>query len=311
MLPAMTVAQPLRAGVVLALFAGALFLRERADRLRPPSPGTAFDVPPFPADVARPLSFGFGSLVADLAFVEAIQVHGARGARKTQRSEPELAAADRALTRLLRYAVEMDPKYRLAYRFAGMALIRETFDGKAHNVLATEQILEQGVRERPDDWQIPFNLGFIQSYYLGHMADAARNLALAARQPNAPRYLGLLSTRLAADAGNLSFSRAMAEEMVQRASEDSTREEWLARLRDIEMEERARALERAVKRYREVVGRDPRSLEELVAARILPSIPGEPHGGRFELRDGEVVSTAADRLRVSGRKGKQANVEIH
>ena len=112
-------------------------------------------------------------------------------------------AADRALTRLLRYAVEMDPKYRLAYRFAGMALIRHTFDGKAFNVLAAEQILKQGARERPDDWQIPFNLGFIQSYYLGHMADAAASLALAARSPNAPGYLSFLSTRLAADAGNL------------------------------------------------------------------------------------------------------------
>ena len=304
----MTVA---RTFLLLALFAAVLLLRESADRLRPPSPSTSFDVPPFPADVARPLSFGFASLVADLAFVEAIQVHGARGARRDNRSEQQLSAADRALTRLLRYAVEMDPKYRLAYRFAGMALIRETFEGRAFNVLAAEQILQQGVRERPDDWQIPFNLGFIQSYYLGHMADAAASLALAARSPNAPGYLSFLSTRLAADAGNLGVARAMAEEMVERASEDSTREEWQARLRDIEMEERARKIERAMARYREVIGHDPRSLDELVKAHILPGIPPEPHGGRFELRDGEVVSTAADRLRVRGRKGTQANVEVH
>jgi hypothetical protein len=310
MRPAMTVAQTLRAGTLLALFAAALLLRERADRLRPPSPATTFDVPPIPADVARPLSFGFATLVADLAFVEAIQVHGARGARRSNRSEAELAAADRALARLLRYAVEMDPKYRLAYRFAGMALIRQTPEGVAHNVLAAEQILQQGVRERPDDWQIPFTLGFIQSYYLGHMADAAANLALAARNPRAPRYLGFLATRMAADAGDLAVARAMAEEMVQRASEESTREEWLGRLKDIEMEERARKIERAVARYRERFGRDPRSLDELVAARLLPAIPAEPHGGRFVLSDGEVVSTEADRLRIRGRKGTQANVEI-
>jgi hypothetical protein len=307
MLAAMTLAQPVRAGFLLALFGAALLLRERADRLRPRSPAIAFDVPPLPADVARPLSFGFASLVADLAFVEAIQVHGGR---KTSRLEAEEAAADRALTRLLRYAVEMDPKYRLAYRFAGLALIRHTPDGKALNVLAAEQILQQGVRERPDDWQIPFNLGFIQSYYLGHMADAAQSLALAARNPQAPKYLAFLSTRLAADAGDLRVARAMAQEMVDRATEESTREEWQQRLRDIEMEERARLIERAVKRFREINGREPRSLGELVAARILQEVPREPHGGRFELRNGEVVSTAAERLRVRGRPGTQSNLEV-
>jgi hypothetical protein len=293
---------------LLALCAAALLLRESADRVRPPSPATTFDVPPFPADVARPLSFGFATLVADLSFLEAIQVHGGRRAKEP---EPQQRAADRALARLLHYAVEMDRKYRLAYRFAGMALIRQTFDGKAYNVLAAEQILQQGVRERPDDWQIPFNLGFIQSFYLGHMAEASANLALAARLPSAPRYLGFLSTRLAADAGELSAARAMAEEMVGRASEESTREEWAGRLRDIEMEERARKIERAVKQYREATGRDARSLDELISAHILPAIPDEPHGGRFQLKDGEVISTAADRLRIRGRKDTQANLEVH
>ena len=62
---------PLRAGLLIALFALTLFVRESADRLRPSPPATTFDVPPIPTDVARPLSFGFASVGADLAFLEA------------------------------------------------------------------------------------------------------------------------------------------------------------------------------------------------------------------------------------------------
>ncbi|TMA28769.1 MAG: hypothetical protein E6J78_05005 [Deltaproteobacteria bacterium] len=298
---------PLRAGLLIALFALTLFVRESADRLRPSPPATTFDVPPIPTDVARPLSFGFASVGADLAFLEAVQVHGGR---KTNRSERSEAAADRALARLVRYAVEMDPKYRGAYRFAGMALIRHTTDGKAVNVLVAEQILQQGTRERPDDWQIFFNLGFIQSYYLGHMADAAESLWRASRLKGAPKYLGLLATRLAADAGDMRVARALAEEMVTRASEESTRAEWDARLRDIEMEERARFLDQAVSRFRELRGHDPDSLQDLVRAGILREIPTEPHGGRFLIEDGVVVSSEGGRLRVRGRKGTQAELEV-
>jgi hypothetical protein len=298
---------PLRAGLLLALFAVALLIRERADRLRPSSPATTFDVPPIPSEVARPLSFGFAALVADLSFLEAVQVHGGR---RINLSEAAGAASDRALARLMRYAVEMDRKYRGAYRFAGMALIRHTTDGKAVNVLAAEQILQQGTRQRPDDWQIFFNLGFIQSYYLGHMAEAAANLAAAARLPGAPRYLGLLATRLAADAGDLRVARALAEEMVARASEESTRAEWEERLRDIETEERARFLDRAVARFRELQGREPISLQELVRTGVLRQIPPEPHGGIFAFEDGAVISSHGPRLRVRGRQGTQAELEV-
>ena len=77
---------------------------------------------------------------------------------------------------------------------------RHTSDGKVTNVLQVEVILAKGVRERADDWRIPFELGFIQSYYLGHFEDAAHNLATAARTPGAPDYLSFLATRTAAEA---------------------------------------------------------------------------------------------------------------
>ena len=142
------------------------------------------------------------------------------------------------------------------------------------------------------------------------MADAAESLWRASRLKGAPKYLGLLATRLAADAGDMRVARALAEEMVTRASEESTRAEWDGRLRDIEMEERARFLDQAVSRFRELRGHDPDSLQDLVRAGILREIPTEPHGGRFLIEDGVVVSSEGGRLRVRGRKGTQAELEV-
>ena len=59
-----------------ALAVSAFLLRTRGDRMRPPPEQAVFDIPAFPAEVARPFSFGLRSLVADLTFLEAIQIHG-------------------------------------------------------------------------------------------------------------------------------------------------------------------------------------------------------------------------------------------
>jgi len=291
-----------------ALAVSAFLLRTRGDRMRPPTEQAVFDIPAFPAEVARPFSFGLRSLVADLTFLEAIQIHGSF---KKPRSAAEGAPADRALNRLLTYSTDLDPKFAGAYRYAGNAMPRHTSDGKVTNVLQVEVILAKGVRERADDWRIPFELGFIQSYYLGHFEDAAHNLAAAARTPGAPDYLSFLATRTAAEAGDLDFAEKMASVMSEQASEESTQQEWQKRLLDLRMERDLRALEAAIQRYRQRTGHPPVSLQALAAAGDLRSIPSEPHGGRYLIDpSGEVRSTAAPRLRIRGRMGTMAGMEV-
>lgn len=282
-------------------------LRREADRLRPRSPEIAFDIPPFPAEIARPLSFGFSSLVSDLTFLEAIQILGARKANTTALGG---AHEDRALARLLDYATLMDPKFGLAYRFAGMAITRHTSDGKATGVLPGQAILQRGAKECPDDWQIYFYLGFLDSYYLGDSAGAASAVAHASRLPKAPRYLGLLATRLSADAGELESARQMAQEMVEQASEPEAREEWLGRLKDIQMESDLRRIEAAQKHFTTRQGRAPASLNELVAAGEIASVPAEPHGGVYRLDGGKLKSTGGTRLVLRGRAGTVSGLEV-
>src|SRR5206468_4204094 len=139
--------------------------RSSAAPLRPADPREGIELPAVPAEVARSFTFGFRALAADYTFLEAIQVHGGRP--KTSLYD-EGIPSDRLLARLLAYSVDIDPKFGGAYRFAGSALPRHTIDGKAAGVLDAESLLERGVRELPDDWRIAFQLGFLQSFYLGH-----------------------------------------------------------------------------------------------------------------------------------------------
>lgn len=294
----------LQLAALLLCAAAAAALRLSAQALRPPRPELEFDIPPFPIEVSRPLSFGLRSLVADLTFVEAIQVHGGR---KTSIPLAAGRGEDRALARLLDYTVDLDPQFAGAYRFAATALPRHTTDGYAAGVISAEQILRKGVRERPDDWRIAFQLGFIQSFYLGKMRDAAEAMAHAAAAPDAPRYVGLLATRLAADAGNLQMGEQLAEAMALQANEESTREEWQQRILDLRMERDLREIEAAAARFAARAGHPPQSLDELVAARDLPPLQ-EPHGGRYVLQGLQAHSTAAPRLRVRGRAGTQSGL---
>ena len=309
MRPLLFVAARAPVPVAIALCAAAAFLlRARTDPLRAAVDQTQFDVPPFPAEVSRPFSFGLRSVVADVAFLEALQSFGGQ---RGQRTAAAGAADDRALDRLLTYATDLDEKFGGAYRFAGFAMPRQTTDGKVTNVFQATALLKKGVVERPDDWRIPFSLGFIQSFYLGHFLDAGRNLALAAKIPGSPAYLPLLATRASAEGGDLDFAERMALVLEDEATEESAKEEWHKRLLDLAMERGLRTIDAAVQRYQQLFGWPPRSMADLLATGQLKEIPVEPHGGRYLIGpDGRPRSSASERLTIRSRRGTTAGLEV-
>jgi hypothetical protein len=292
-----------------ALAACCALLRARAEPLAPSMVEAGFDIPAFPAEVVQPFSFGLRSAASDVMFLQAIQVHGGRTTRMVtaQQGAPE----DRALNRLLTYATDLDPQFAGAYRFAGNAMPRQTLDGKVTNALQAEALLAKGARERPDDWRIPFTLGFIESYFLARFEEAGRSFAAAARLPGAPKYVGLLATRALTEGGDLAFAEQLATTMAEQATEESSQREWEERLVDLRMERQLREIEAAAARYAARTGQHASSVAMLVNAGELPGVPREPHGGHYVLgQNGEARSTAKERLRIRGRHGTLAAVEV-
>jgi hypothetical protein len=293
---------------LLASAAAVGALRLQAAARRPPPIEGRFDVPPFPTEVARPFSFGLRALVADLAFLQAIQVFGGR---KVSQTWKEGEAEDAITARLLNYSSELDSDFLGAYRFAGNALPRPTSDGKAGGVLAAEALVEKGTRNRPDDWRLWFMLGFLRSYYLARPLEAAHAMRQAAALPGAPAYLGLLATRLAADAGDLELAAQMAAAMAAEATEEASKAEWSQRLLQIDAERTLRRIDRAAAAFLARSGRPASGLPELHAAGDLPPLPAEPNGGRWLLgADGRGASTATPRLTFRDRRGSLAGLEV-
>lgn len=236
----------------------------------------------------RALTGAFASLVAEIHYIEAIQLYALRPRVTTAAAWAE---QDRAMSLLLDRATDLDPAFGDAYRFAGNALPRETSDRAVTGVPATIRLLQNGVRAGHPDWKIPFQLGFIEMHYAGDFDAAARALALAAKE-GAPEHVGLLATRIALEAADPSLAERLAREL---ARPDSA--EWSDRVMDLVMERHFRTLERAIATYRARTGTRPASLDALVESGDLKEIPAEPRGGRYVLTDdGGVASTLRPRL---------------
>jgi len=76
------------------------------------------------------------------------------------------------------------------------------------------------------------------------------------------------------------------------------------------MERQLREIEGAAARYAARTGQQAPSVAALVKAGELSDVPREPHGGRYLLEGGEARSTAKERLRIRGRRGALATLEV-
>jgi tetratricopeptide (TPR) repeat protein len=231
------------------------------------------------------VALGYRSLTADYYFLKALDEFGNTGMHEAR--FPNLIA-------FVRRALHLDPYYATAYFFAGTALTVKELDSSA-----SIELLQQGLRYRPDDWRIAFLLGFNAYYFANDYALGARALAQAARHPEAPSLAGPLATRLAAQSDSPEIGIDLIDSISPGLSDEALREEYAERRRLLVLERDLRSLNRACVEYVTRNGRSPRSLEDLVAAGLVAAIPPEPLGGRYFLGAGRVETTnEARRLRL-------------
>jgi hypothetical protein len=176
---------------------------------------------------AKPLSFGFDTLVADYRWLQAVQLVGHENA--------DLAGAAPAIQQLVGSVVALDPYVDHPYRFASLWLVND-----ADQVRAANEILERGIAYHPDEWRNRFYLSFNHFFYLGDTEAATRELERAVELEGSPRYLGRLLARLRAGGGGLDAAGAYLEELVQQTDDPWKRADYEKALDEIETERRAR-----------------------------------------------------------------------
>jgi tetratricopeptide (TPR) repeat protein len=230
---------------------------------------------------------GYDQIAADFFWLRVVQYIGDK--EKEAQGYP-------LIYQLIDLVTNLDPKFSYAYKLGGIILSVYTERIKESNAL-----LDKGVKENPEVWDLPFFLGFNYFFYLSDYYTAAEYIKKASQIPGHPRYLPKLVARLYAQAG----SPEVALEFLYRASEqapnEKIREELKERMKEVIIERDIIFLEKAVKIYQEKYRRLPDSLKDLVREKIIQGLPPEPFDGYYYLdpKSKEIKSsTHPERLRI-------------
>lgn len=234
-------------------------------------------------EVAKAAALGFDAVLADYYWVQAVLLAG---------GETSPSKESRHLGRLIDVVTTLDPWVDHAYRFAAVWMTESLEDIRHANSL-----LERSFDYHRDDWRNRFYLGFNQFFYLEDNESAAETLYQASRLPGAPLYLPRLVARLRSHVADLGAAALFLEEMVRTAPDESAKAEYQAALDEIEIEWKARELDRAREAYRELFGEDIDFVEQLAigSKAVLASLPDpEPSSLPPQLRRGSkwVISEA-------------------
>ena len=280
----------LKALIVAVGVAGAVAVAwqlERIEKNQPFRPDEIVYLPP--PQLAGLASLGHKTLMADYYWIQALQYYGEELNRRLHY---------RDLYRFIDLVVTLDPDFEQAYRFGGTAIPYHPGGWKWQNRAEAEDILLRGLKRFPDDFRMWMQLGFVRGIIGTDLAGAAEAYRRAAEVPDAPRWIPKLVTRLLATAGALDRAEAYAKSFLEHAETPEMREAMARRLKELEIERTLRRLDGAIETYRGRFGRDPESVEALVGAGLLSTVPEEPLGGEYRIEEGHAISTSLRKGRL-------------
>lgn len=255
--------------------------RTRADQ------GEAFI--PKPA-TARLVALGFNAVVADFYWLQAIQAVGGNTVVDER--------VGRQLGKLIDVVTTLDPWVDHPYRFAAIWMV----EGE-ENVRTAIRLLHRGIEHHPDDWRNWFYLGFAHFYLLGENEEAAVALTEASGLPGSPAYLPRLVARLRSASADIDVATVFLRQMIDSTDDEDRKAVYHAALDEIEVEQKARFLDRARAAYVKLAGRDIDRVEELTegSTRVIEKLPRPypdalPHTAALDAEwvigeDGRIFST--------------------
>jgi len=275
---------------MLFSLASSIFLLRRLDQVRTTATLDEVLYLNSPKWIKR-LSLGYTGLLADIYWTRAVQYFGGK--------HVTAAAKDyRLLYPLLEITTELDPKLIVAYQFGANFLAPKPPDGAGQPEQAIA-LVEHGIKNNPDNWKLYYELGFVY-YYMESKdyAKAAESFERGAKVPNAHPFLRILAAQMAQHAGEIQTSRMLWQTAYATTQDPMVRDNAIAHLRALQVDEDVAQLEKVVAAYQKSTGRLPSSMNALIGAGLLRGVPVDPVGkpyklmpdGRIELRNPEDFS---------------------
>ncbi len=234
--------------------------------------------------VLKRLSLGYDGLLADVYWTRTVQYFG--GHHHADAEHYDLLAP------LLEITTTLDPHLIVAYQFGANFLAPKPPNGAGKPDRAI-QLVEYGIRNNPNEWQLYYELGFVYYMELKDYSKAADAFARGSRLPSTNPFLRVLAGQMAEHAGDIATARLMWRTAYQTTPDSSVRANATAHLRALQVDEDVIALEKLTAIYQKNTGHFPSTFSELQAAGMLRGTPLDPLGipyklvadGRIEVRD--------------------------
>jgi tetratricopeptide (TPR) repeat protein len=170
----------------------------------------------------RKASLGHTALAADLAWLRAVQYYGEH--KRTDRKFDMMGHIFEIIT-------DLDPKFVNAYIFGGLVTAQD-----ARDVEKGLALMEKGLAENPDDWQMNFETAFVHYTMAKNYDRAAELFRRAAALPGAPESAIRFAAFVTHRAGDPRAALYLWQEFHNRTTNGEMREKALQNIRRLEAE---------------------------------------------------------------------------
>ncbi|MGB9721518.1 MAG: hypothetical protein ACPL28_08585 [bacterium] len=233
----------------------------------------------FPSGFAvKALSLGFYVPLADFVWLRFIQYYGEH--RMTD-------ARFDLMYHILDILTTLDPYFVHAYTLGALMLTHD-----ANRPDQAMMLLKKGMQADCDEWRTPFIYGFINYVFLKKNKIAFAYMRISAQKTTAPdmpkRWAAHMAYR---KLGDLKTSLALWVDLYYNAKNPEERAIAELYIKEIRMKLDIEFLNEKIEEFKGKMGRQPFSLNELVAHNIIDSIPSEPHGEMYYLKSGKAHSS--------------------
>ncbi len=233
----------------------------------------------FPSGLAvKALSLGFYVPLADLVWLRFIQYYGEH--RMTD-------ARFDLMHHILDILTTLDPYFVHAYTLGALMLTHD-----ANRPDQAFALLKKGMQADYNEWRTPFIYGFINYVFLRDYKKALAYLRISASKPTATdmpkRWAAYIALKRLRDTRT---ALALWIDLYNNAKNPEEKKIAEIYIQEAKMELDIEYLNRKIDEFVERFGRAPFSLNELVTYGIIDSLPREPHGDRYILKNGKAFST--------------------
>jgi hypothetical protein len=250
----------------------------------------------FPSLSLQAACLEFKGIVSDYLFFRAITYTGMKILEKKDPASEEWQIVYQMLQRV----TDLDPRFLDPYVYAEMTLAWQAGMFEEAN-----QLLLKATVNRPEDYRSSYYIGFNHFYFKKDAVKAAPHFRAAAMAPNAPGYIKGLAARVSLYGKQTSLGISFLEDLIKETQDPKIVQYLKKRLIALKMLD---YLEQWVLEFRKRNGEFPKSLEDLVSAGLIPSLPEDPYGGKFTLlENGRVYTTSELVDSAKPKKNSQAS----